>query len=162
MMGIAMDIEQEKYDVLKRLMDNEMAIAGIYKIYAQRDQKNQKFWADLAKEEIQHARMIEKLSKKKDLYISKMKERFTPEVFNISFRYLEEKRKQAEEEILPFKETLSIALDLETGMLERGYFKIFEGDSLEFKRMLEALDEATQKHCNKIRKLLAHKRWSFF
>jgi len=157
-----MDIEQEQYDVLKKLMDNEMAIAGIYQIYAQRDQKNQKFWADIAKEEIQHARVIEKLSKKKDLYISKMKDRFTPEVFNISFRYLEEKRKQAEEEILSFKETLSIALDIETGMLERGAFNIFEGDSLEFKRMLEVLNDATQNHCNKIRKLLARKKWSFF
>ena len=157
-----MDIEQEKHDILKRLMDNEMAIAGIYQIYAQRYQKNQEFWTNIANEEIQHARLIEKLSKRKDLSISKMKDRFTPEVFNVSLRYLEEKRKQAEEEILSFKETLSIALDIETGMIERDYFKIFEGDSLEFKRTLGALDAATQKHCNKIRKLLARKNWSFF
>jgi len=81
MTGKAMDIEQEKHDILKRLMDNEMAIAGIYQIYAQRYQKNQEFWTNIANEEIQHARLIEKLSKRKDLSISKMKDRFIEERF---------------------------------------------------------------------------------
>jgi hypothetical protein len=157
-----MDIEQEKNDILKSLMDNEKAVAEIYRTYAKRDHKNEKFWTTLAKEEIQHARLIEKLSKREDLSISKMKDRFTPEVFEISFRYLEEKRKQAENEVLTFKEALSIALDIETGMLESGYFNIFEGDSMEFNRTLATLDESTQKHCNKIRKQLTQKKWFVF
>ncbi len=90
-----MDNEQENNDILKMMVDNETAIAEIYRIYAQRHKKHQKFWDDLAREEIQHARLIEKLSKRKDVSISKIKDRFTPEVFKISFRYLEEKKEQA-------------------------------------------------------------------
>ena len=157
-----MDNEQENKDILKMMVDNETAISEIYRIYAQRYKKQEKFWNDLAREEIQHARLIEKLSKSKDVSISNIKERFTPEVFKISFRYLEEKREQAAKETLSFKEALSIALDIETGMLERGYLSVFQGDSPKFQMMLETLDMATQEHCNKIRKLLAHKKWFFF
>ncbi len=157
-----MDNEQENKDILKMMVDNETAISEIYRIYAQRYKKQEKFWNDLAREEIQHARLIEKLSKSKDVSISNIKERFTPEVFKISFRYLEEKKEQAAKETLSFKEALSIALDIETGMLERGYLSVFQGDSPKFQMMLETLDMATQEHCNKIRKLLAHKKWFFF
>ncbi len=157
-----MDNEQENKDILKMMVDNETAISEIYRIYAQRYKKQEKFWNDLAREEIQHARLIEKLSKSKDVSISNIKERFTPEVFKISFRYLEEKKEQAAKETLSFKEALSIALDIETGMLERGYLSVFKGDSPKFQMMLETLDMATQEHCNKIRKLLAHKKWFFF
>jgi hypothetical protein len=160
--GDAMDIDLQNYDILKKLIENEIIIAELYLIYARQDQKNQKFWTDLANEEYQHARMIEELSKRKDLSISMMKDRFTPEVFNISFLFLEEKKDQAEKEKLTFKEALSIALDIETGMLEREYFKIFEGDSQEFQKILAILDELTQKHCNKIRKILSQKKWFFF
>ena len=157
-----MDNEQENKDILKMMVDNETAISEIYRIYAQRYKKQEKFWNDLAREEIQHARLIEKLSKSKDVSISNIKERFTPEVFKISFRYLEEKKEQAAKETLSFKEALSIALDIETGMLERGYLSVFQGDSPEFQMMLETLDMETQKHCNKIRKLLTRKKWFFF
>ena len=162
MTGNFMDTEQENHNILKKLVDNEMAVAEIYRIYAQRYQKKQKFWTNLANEEIQHARLIEKLLKKKDLCISKIEGRFTPEVFNVSFRYLEEKRKQAKEELLSFKETLSIALDIETGLLEREFFTIFKEDSQEFQRTLDTLEASTQKHCNKIRKELTRKKWFFF
>ena len=157
-----MDNEQENNDLLKMMVDNETAISEIYRIYAKRYKKHQEFWNGLAREEIQHARLIEKLSKRKDVSISKIKDRFTPEVFKISFQYLEEKREQAAKETLSFKEALSIALDMETGMLERGYLDVFEGDSPEFQMMLETLDIETQEHCNKIRKLLARKNWFFF
>ena len=157
-----MDEEQDNHKILKMLADNERAVSEIYRIYADRYPKHRELWTEMAKEEIQHARLIEELSKRDDLHISKTKERFTPKVFNISFQYLEEKTIQAQQETLSFKETLSIALDIETGMLERGYFNIFEGDSPEFQRTLGALDRSTQKHCNKIRTLLARQNRSFF
>ena len=157
-----MDNEQENNGILKMMVDNETAIAELYRIYAQQHKKHQKFWNDLAREEIQHARLIEKLSKREDVSISQTNDRFTPEVFRISFQYLEEKREQAAKETLSFKEALSIALDIETGMLERGYLNVFEGDSQEFQMMLKTLDIETQEHCNRIRKLLARKNWSFF
>jgi hypothetical protein len=157
-----MDIKTDNKDIINMLKRNEIAIAELYGTYGRKYPKKQKFWKSLSNEEIQHARLIEKLSKRKDLKIADAANRFSTEVFKISFQYLEEKKHQAEEQALSLKEALTISLDIETGMLERGYFKVFEGDSPEFQNTLKALDAATQKHCNKIRDLLASKNWSFF
>jgi rubrerythrin len=64
-----MDSEQENNDILKMMVDNETAISEIYRIYAQQYKKHQKFWNDLAREEIQHARLIEKLSKRVEMFL---------------------------------------------------------------------------------------------
>ncbi|MCG8643209.1 MAG: hypothetical protein MI862_26020, partial [Desulfobacterales bacterium] len=100
-----MDEEQDNHKILKMLADNERAVSEIYRIYADRYPKHRELWTEMAKEEIQHARLIEELSKRDDLHISKTKERFTPKVFNVSFQYLEEKTIQAQRETLSFKET---------------------------------------------------------
>jgi hypothetical protein len=75
---------------------------------------------------------------------------------------LQEKQAQADNGNLSMKEAVVIALDIETGMLERSYFDIFTGDSPEFNKLFTILLKETQKHIEKIRKELNRKRWVIF
>jgi hypothetical protein len=56
-------------------------------------------------------------------------------------------------------EAFDIALGLETGMLERGYFEVFQGGSVEFIRRLQRLKAETQAHTDKIRSQIDRKHW---
>ena len=157
-----MDSGEKKYQILQLLAENEEAIARLYRAYAEKFPRHRDFWSDLAQEEIQHSRWIQKFSSMSDYSVEIKEDKFDLKVFQISSEYLEEKLDQAKNEKISFQDALSIALDIETGMLERGYFKVFEGNSLEFKKIFHALTSATEKHTNKIREVLAKKRRRFF
>ena len=157
-----MDTGGKKYRILQLLAENEEAIARLYRAYAEKFPRYQDFWSDLAQEEIQHSHWIQKLSSMIDYSVEIKEDKFDMKVFQISSDYLDEKLDQAKNEKISFKDALSIALDIETGMLERGYFKVFEGDSQELKKIFHALATATEKHTNKIREVLGKKRRRFF
>ena len=98
-----MVIRTDNNDIINMLKENEIAIAELYGTYGRKYPKKQKFWKRLANEEIQHARLIEKLSKRKDVKIADAANRFSPGVFKMSFQYLEEKKHQAEAEVMSLK-----------------------------------------------------------
>ena len=52
---------------------------------------------------------------------------------------------------------LDIALDLESGLLEREFFKLFEADSEALKQAFEDMQQQIRDHTERIRKALAHK-----
>jgi len=87
---------------------------------------------------------------------------FDMAIFQISLDYIANKQVQAEIGNLSMKEAVTTALDIEAGMLERGYFDVFTGDSPEFNRLLKILLKETEKHIETIRKELSRKRWLFF
>ena len=156
-----MDTANKKRQILKLLAENEEAVGRLYRAYAQKFPRYQDFWSGLAQEEIQHSRWIKKLSNMSDYSVEIKEDKYDTKVFQISSEYIEEKLDQAKNEKMSIKDALSVALDIETGMLERGYFTVFEGDSRELKKILHGLTTATEEHTNKIREVLAKKRRRF-
>jgi len=157
-----MDTDSKKQKILELLAENEVAIARLYQAYAKRFPRQRAFWDTLAKEEVQHYQWIQELSTGTHAPVQIKEDRFDVAVFQISFDYLEEKLAQAEYEDLSHKEAVAIALDIETGMFERGYFKVFEGDDPELKRVLDLLAKETREHTDSLRDALTRKRWKFF
>lgn len=47
---------------------------------------------------------------------------------------------------------LSIARDIENGLIEKKFFEVFEGDPIELKQVLLDLAAATREHYNRIEK----------
>jgi len=47
---------------------------------------------------------------------------------------------------------LSIARDIESGLIEKKFFEVFEGDPIELKHVLLNLVAATREHYNRIEK----------
>jgi len=157
-----MESEQKKQIILKMLSKNEETLAKLYQTYAQRFPRYGDFWLELAKEEMQHASIIENIPTKSGQLVGIREDRFDTEVLKISLDYIEEKLAQARNEKISHKEAMTTALDIETGMLERGYFEVFQGDSSEFRQTLKLLAAETHKHTDKIRQGLAKKRWKIF
>lgn len=157
-----MDTSQKKQRILNLLAENEEAVARLYKAYAEKFPRHEKFWITLAKEEIKHSQWIQKLSTRTHSPIQINENRFDEAVFRISLDYLEDKLIQSNNDDLSHKDALTIALDIETGMFERGYFNVFEGDDPALKRVLKGLAAETEKHTDSIRKEIAKKRWKLF
>jgi rubrerythrin len=153
---------QNNESVLQLMAENEEAVARLYHSYAEKFPQYRTFWTELANEEHKHSRLLQKLPQKSNLSVEVDESRYDVKAFQVSMEYLERKLAQTADKGLSMKEALSTALDIETGMLERGYFEVFEGDTPEFKRTLETLSDATEKHTNKIRKQMGRKRWIFF
>ena len=109
-----------------------------------------------------HFRLIQNVESRDDLSIKIREDRFDPKIIQISLDFIAEKLNQAKTENISVKDAMSVALDIETGMLERGYFDVFEGDSEEVNNVLRTLADETQQHTSKVRDKLTKKRWSLF
>jgi hypothetical protein len=148
--------------LLQKLVENEEVLARLYTAYANVFLKKRAFWLELADEELKHAKMIQKLSSGNVPSVEIKANNFDMAIFQISLDFIADKQAQAETGNLSMKEAVTTALDIETGMLERGYFDVFTGDSPEFNRLLKILLKETEKHIETIRKELNRKRWFFF
>jgi hypothetical protein len=157
-----MDAAIQHEVLLQRLAQNEESIAELYRIFADKFPRHRDFWAGLAGEEIQHARWIHKLAAREGSSVAIDATRFDDNVFAVAVQYLKETVQRAKVAKQTLKEALTVSLDIETGMLERGYFTVFKGDARELIEILEHLRSETEKHTDKIRKELARKRWLFF
>lgn len=157
-----MDTKPQKHGILQMLAENEKAVAGLYHAYAEKFPHYSDFWSGLADEEMAHFRLIQNVESRDDLSIKIREDRFDPKIIQISLDFIAEKLNQAKTENISVKDAMSVALDIETGMLERGYFDVFEGDSEEVNNVLRTLADETQKHTSKVRDKLTKKRWSLF
>jgi rubrerythrin len=154
--------ELEITTLLELLAENEEAIGRLYTTYANIFPKKRAFWLDLASEESNHARMLRSLRDlplplQTSIPVSDIKD-----LLKVSFDYIAGKQTQAQNGRLKIKEAVTTALELETSMLERGSFEFLNGRSTELSKLSEALTSETKNHCERIRKELERKRWSFF
>lgn len=152
----------EPHIILEMLAENEEAVGALYRTYAEKFPQHHDFWTRLADEEAYHSRLIQKMWKGGNDHVVITENRFDISLLQISLEYLQEKLKQAKNEPFSYEDALSIALEIETGMLERDFFTVYEGTSAQFIRTMEILASATAKHTNVIRDELARKRWTFF
>lgn len=157
-----MDNGSKTTQMLQKLIENEELLARLYTTYSNVFPKNREFWLGLANEELKHARMIREISSGNVPSVEVKANNFDMKIFQISQDYITDKQTQAGSGDLSMKDAVTIALDIETGMLERGYFDVFTGDSPEFNKLLKILLKETQKHIDKIRKELNRKRWGIF
>ena len=148
--------------MIEMLAENEQALSHLYASYAKMFPRKQKFWLDLAHEEAEHSRMIREVGTGNLPIGDAESNSFDLEILQISLNYIGEKQEQANSEKMSMKEAVSIALGIETGMLERGNFKLLTGDIPDFNQLFESLVRDTQKHSDKIRKELSRKRWLIF
>jgi len=150
-----MESQKGLNETIEMLAKNEEAVARLYKAYSEKFIKHKDFWFGLAEEEVAHACCIRTICAQTDKCDYA---RFKPELLEMSLKYLDDKVRQVRTEDISFVDALSIALDLETNMIESNYFEVFDTDSNELRNSLDELRTATQAHANKIRDSLAKKR----
>lgn len=139
------------------LVKIEETLAEIYRLFAKRFPAHRELWSRLAEDELDHAGWI------RDLYgrveggtVSLKEEGFRLEGIQDFLQYAQERLKEAHEEKLPFMHALDMALDLESSLLERKFYQIFEADSEAIQQAFEDMDRQIREHAGRIRKALAH------
>jgi len=136
---------------IKLLAEHEKVISQLYKEYARKFPEQKDFWSKIAKEEIEHASWIFKLCsqvKKGSLYFKEG--RFKAETIKTSIDYLKDRITEAQNKKMSAKNALSVARDLENGLIEKKFFEVFEPDCREMKQVLLDLAAATREHRNRI------------
>jgi rubrerythrin len=67
--------------------------------------------------------------------------------------YIKNQITEAQNKKISAKNALSVARDLESGLIEKKFFEVFEPDCRELKQVLLDLADATREHYNRIEKV---------
>ena len=149
-----MPLTETQLKVIKLLAEHEKAISQLYKEYARKFPEQKDFWSKIAAEEMEHASWIFKLrsqAEKGSLYFKEG--RFKIEAIKTSLEYVKSQITEAQNNKISAKNALSVARDLESGLIEKKFFEVFEPDCREIKQVLLDLAAATREHYNRIEKI---------
>ena len=148
-----MDLKMKKVKILELLAEHEIAISQLYKEYARKFTKQKDFWSKIAYEEIEHANWIYRLrSQAKEGLLNFKEGRFKEAAIETSLEYVKSKLAEAQKEKISAKRALSVARDLESGLIEKKYFEVFESDCREMKQIFLDLAADTREHHRRIEK----------
>jgi len=143
---------QSSIEITRLLAENEAVISLLYRAYAERFPSHENLWLALADEEKNHADWLRRLSLEIEAGMTHVDEgRFKPRPIEIMREYIGDQLRRAHDEDLTLTDALSTALDIELGLLERDYFKIFQTDSPTVKQTLMNLEGATGEHIKQVR-----------
>ena len=151
-----MSLKQKQVEVIEILAKHEEAAGQLYEEYAQRFPDYKDFWSTLTGDEMEHAVWIRGLHSQIEEGSVYFKEgRFKMEAIKNSLDYLKGRLTEAQKEEISLIKALSIARDIEKALIEKKFFEVFEGDSVELKEVLLNLEAATKEHMDRIEKVWA-------
>lgn len=149
-----MSLKKKQIEIVELLAEHEKEISRLYKEYARKFPGQKDFWSKIAGEELEHAGWIFKLrSKIKEGSLYFQEGRFRIEAIKTSLEYVKSQITEAQNNKISAKYALSVARDLENGLIEKKFFEIFEPDCREIKQVLLNLAAATREHYNRIKKV---------
>jgi hypothetical protein len=158
-----MTTEMNFTTMLGKLAENETALARLYNTYSELFPKKRRFWTSLANEENGHAQMIKQAAETALDSAETRDLNLDVEIIQISLDYIADKQLQAENGDINSKEAVKVALEIETGILERGSFDFLAGRQVpDFDELFAELVTDTRQHSEKIRAELNKKRWGIF
>jgi hypothetical protein len=140
-----------RMSLLELVGRHEEAISQLYATFATTFPEEAGFWAELADEERNHARWVRSLhAGVRDGLVVFAPDRFSTQALTTSTHYILDQVARTHAGGVSLVQAFSIAHDLENSMIERKFFQSFTADSAEVKRVLSALDRATEKHRQRI------------
>jgi len=146
-----MDQENETR-ILEMLAKNEKLVSDLYKIYSEKFPGYEDFWLGLSVEETEHATWIYELNKKvKEGQVSFKKERFNLYAVENFRNYMKEMLTASQKQEITLESALSNSLNIESALLERKFFEVFESDAGEIKEVLNLLEVSTKKHLGRVK-----------
>jgi hypothetical protein len=136
-------------DLVAELAKNEIILSDLYKIHANIQPELREFWAEIANDETHHADILMQLdSEIKDGRAAINPDRFSLKDIQIVRTFIQDKIDQTktQADALTNTQTLIIADYIESFLLEKEFFKIFETDSAVLINALTAVQEDTERH----------------
>jgi len=146
-----MNITQAPDKILEAMKEHELAIAGLYEVYAEKFPEHKDFWTKFVHEEIKHADCISSLQ----IIVDESTEDFVVERFKIgaienSTKYVKNLADTARQSDISLINAISTAIYLEQALIEKNYFEAIESDNAQTKQILSLLARDTKNHYDKL------------
>jgi len=148
---------QESNDTVRGvefLQEIESTIGRMYRVFAEKFPAQRDLWLQIAEEEDLHAQWAQTLADDASRGAIKLKRSRLDvgsiQLFRVHARNL---LYRAENEELSVSQAMDMALDLETSLLERRFYDIFDGDSEALRKVFSDMRAQTQDHLGKLRAL---------
>jgi hypothetical protein len=146
---------EKQLAALKSLSELEESVGRLYEIYAEVFPEYSQFWSELVSEEMQHANWLRQVQSKAIQGNVKFSEtRFNANAIQTFLNYLRDEAEKARLKQRSLLNAFSIALQLEESLMERKYFSVVDGDSIELRQVLTDLAAGTQAHITRVRHAL--------
>ncbi len=152
-----MTLQDAESHELEMLAVHEEVIGELYETYAKLFPERKEFWQHLAGEERGHAAWLRSMqSRVEDGAITFNEDRFVIKAIQTSVNFIRQWITNASsQDIL---NALAVAFDIENGLIDRDFFKVYETDDDELRKIFNSLTEATRKHRNMIASVLEEVR----
>jgi len=145
---------EEKIALLKVLMNDEMRIGELYKIYSSKFPVYQQFWSRLAEQEMAHADNFRFLCEKAEAgEINFSTGKFNLMAMTAFSGYLSRLITEADSGIVTVKGAAAIASDIEKSLIDKKVFELFITDDQVFKEMLKRISSETEEHMRACKEL---------
>jgi rubrerythrin len=145
---------EKQSTTLNKLAELEESISRLYEVYAEVFLDYQQFWSDLSNEEGQHAGWLRELNTNVVQGSATLREnRFNKIAIQTFINYLHDEYSKVMSRERALINALSITLYIEESLIEREYYEVLDGDSLELKQTLSNLASATKNHIERVREV---------
>jgi len=142
--------------LIELYIEQELAMARLYKAFAGHFQEQKSFWQKLVSEEYEHAAWIKHFRDSlghREVFFSEGKTRAISLQSSIS--YIRSRIEEFEKTPFSLRRAVSISLDIEKSLLERDVIKHFDSDSPELRDIMDILVKAQDEHIKKVESYLA-------
>jgi rubrerythrin len=151
-----MVVKTETLHAIELLKAIEFDVARIYDVFANKFPVHKDLWTELSAEEKMHTRWIENLLEEAvSGSIELRKGRFNTGAIQSFSKYAEDILSRIQKEDISLTQAVDMAVDLETSLLERRFYDIFDGDSDILKETFSNMISQTSGHIGKIQRIMA-------
>jgi rubrerythrin len=146
-----MEPMNEALRVVAMLVRHEEAIGRLYALFARKFPEHAAFWRSLAREEMEHAEWIRVLYGELENGTVRIDSKRMPaQGIETSLEYVTLLGYHGRQEISEAR-AFAIALQIENSMIEQDFFKVWDGDDEELRKIFEQLVEDTTRHRERLR-----------
>jgi len=142
-----MSSQAEQAQTIGLMAAHEAAMGDLYRLYAAKLPGSADLFESLATAERDHARSLADFAdgvKKGLVHIDP--QRFSAAAVLNSLDYIKERLAEANSSSVTLVQALSVAHDLEEGLIENRYYEVADGDCAELKNLLQRLSQETAAH----------------
>ncbi|MCK4778160.1 MAG: hypothetical protein KAS39_07245 [Actinomycetia bacterium] len=147
-------IKRQK-EIISLLAENKEATANLYRLYSEKFPHYRDFWLQLVKETQEQADLIRTLF----LYSKRQENVFIrTEIFNIDgikwvIKYTNNLINEAKSRKYGMEKALSLALDIESSLMGKNLFRVFQGEDRKLQDTLKYLEEKSESRLQRISSL---------
>jgi hypothetical protein len=151
-MDIKHHIREAQHKIINTLITCELLVADLYTEYGRTNEEMSEFWQELAEEEKEHANQLTSVLQflKKGLIFQDIG-RFDLTSMGPLMDKLNKEIESVRRKPPTTIHALSVALDLETSLIDSHFYEIVKADSDEYQAIARELGADTKQHVEKVR-----------